>query len=244
MKIVNLNLKVREGEYLVIMGPNGAGKTILLLIIAGILKPDRGRVLINGVDVTDKGPEHRGIALMPQTLALFPHLNAYENIAYGLRVRKFDEETIRRKVYSIANTLGITHLLRKYPAEMSEGEKQLVALARTLVIKPKILLLDEPTSSLDMAAKEKVIKLLREYHRRYKPTVIHVTHDITEALRLADRIIVMENGRITCELSKDVFKELISHSEILIRELRRIYSVMEVKSWRKDIFSPGKILEG
>ncbi len=191
-----VNLRVNRGEYFVLLGPSGAGKTLLLEVVAGIHKPDRGRIYLEGEDVTEKPPERRGIAYVPQNYALFPHLNVYENIAYGLRIRKVDRREIDSVVRFLADSLGISHLLHRKPSTLSGGEQQRVAIARALAVKPKILLLDEPFSNLDLNTKLKLIEDIRRWHDEFEFTAIHVTHSFDEAVSLANRVGVMVNGRV------------------------------------------------
>ena len=145
----DISLEVREGEYFVLLGPTGTGKTVLVECIAGLHRPKSGRIFLNGRDITDLPPEERGIAYVPQDYALFPNLTAFENIAFGLRVRKFPEAMVRQKVQELAEWLGITYLLHRLPLTLSGGEKQRVALARALAVEPKVLLLDEPLAAVD-----------------------------------------------------------------------------------------------
>nr|WP_232215794.1 ATP-binding cassette domain-containing protein [Archaeoglobus veneficus] len=182
--------------YCVVLGPTGAGKSLLLEIIAGILMPDRGKVIIDCEDVTGLPPERRGIGFVPQDYALFPHMSVYGNIAYGLKARGADKSDIRSAVEEIAENLGISHLLDRKPATLSGGEKQRVALARALVIQPKLILLDEPLAAVDLRTKEKLMNELKFVHREFGIPVIHVTHSLIEAATLADEIAVMMNGRI------------------------------------------------
>lgn len=195
-KLVDVYLEVAPGEYFVVLGPSGAGKTVLLQVIAGILQPDKGRVIIDGVDMTRAPPEKRNVGYVPQNYALFPHLTVLGNIAFGLKLRRMPEEEIRRRVEEVAEKLGIRHLLHRKPGTLSGGEAQRVALARALVIKPKILLLDEPLSAVDPVLRWELRDYLRRVHREFRATVVHVTHDFTEALALADRIAVLNEGRI------------------------------------------------
>jgi len=189
-------LNIHEREYLVILGPSGVGKTILLLALAGIVKPVKGSIRINGADVTRYPPEKRGVALVPQNYALFPHMSVYDNIAYGLRVRRVPEQEIKERVNEVAKRLGIIHLLHRKPVTLSGGEQQRVALARALVVEPELLLLDEPLSALDPGLRASAIKLLRRLHSELGFTAIHVTHNLAEALSLATRIAYMEKGRL------------------------------------------------
>jgi len=203
--IKNINLEVKKEEYFVILGPTGAGKTLLLELIAGFHFPDEGRILIDGEDMTFSPPEERNIGFIYQDYMLFPHLTVEKNIAFGLRARqrgRFKQEKrerreeIERKVKEVLQMLGIEHLARRRPATLSGGEQQKVAIARALAIEPRILLLDEPLSALDMRTKEQLREDLRRLNRENGITMVHVTHDQTEAAMLADRIAVMMRGRI------------------------------------------------
>ncbi len=191
-----INLEVQGGEYFVILGPTGAGKTLLLEIVAGFHRPDEGKIIVGGEDVTDLPPERRRIGFVYQEYFLFPHLKVRENVEFGLRMRGEDEKKIRRRSLRIMRALGIDHLKARYPAALSGGEKQRVALARALVLEPRLLLLDEPLSALDPITRENLRNELKSVHRRFGTTFIHVTHDREEALLLADRIGVMNKGRI------------------------------------------------
>ena len=189
-------LTARRGEYLVVMGPSGVGKTILLHTIAGLLTPLKGRIMLGGRDVTHTPPEEREVSIVPQNYALWPHMSVYDNIAYGLRAKGASKETIEEKVEALSNALGIKHLLRKKPGQLSGGEQQRVALARALAVEPMLLLLDEPTAELDPGSRLQVWKLLKELHGKLGFTALHVTHNIAEALYLGDKIAYMEEGRL------------------------------------------------
>ena len=191
-----VSLKVKRGSYVVILGPSGCGKTTLLRIIAGLYEPDTGEVWIDGVKVNGVPPHRRGISMMFQNYALFPHMKVIDNIIYGLRVRGVDREKAEAKAREIAKMLGIEELLNRYPHELSGGQQQRVALARALVIEPKILLLDEPLSNLDAKIRAKVRVDLRRIQKELGITTIHVTHDQEEAMSVADEIVVMNAGRI------------------------------------------------
>jgi molybdate/tungstate transport system ATP-binding protein len=192
--------------YCVILGPTGAGKSLLLELIAGIMKPDKGRVIMDGNDITELPPEKREIGFVPQDYALFPHMNVYKNIAYGLRVRGVKDDG---NVKEIAKKLGISHLLDRKPATLSGGEKQRVALARALVIQPKLILLDEPLSAVDLRTKERLMSELRKVHDEFGIPVVHVTHSLVEAAMLADEIAIMMQGRI---VEKGEAKKVLSTS--------------------------------
>ena len=189
-------LKVEKGEYFIILGPSGVGKTILINVIAGIIVPEKGKIFVDGRDVTRLPPEKRDIAIVPQDYALFPHMNVYDNIAYGLRLRKLQEKVIRKKVLELAKSLEIEKILDKRPFNVSGGEKQRVAMARALVIDPKVVLLDEPLASLDPGLRIKARNLIKKLHDRLKFTAIHVTHNIADAVILSRRVGYMEKGRL------------------------------------------------
>ncbi len=198
-------LEVRDGEYLMVLGPSGVGKTLLLHTLAGLLRPDEGAVLVDGVDVTNTPPEKRGFALVPQNYALFPNMNVYDNIAYGLRIRGLRDDVIEARVRELAEALEITHLLRRRTSELSGGEQQRVAVARALAIRPRILLLDEPFASLDPRLRGRARELLSRVHKELGFTALHVTHDIIEAICLGDRVAYMEGGRLLHVSSIDEF---------------------------------------
>lgn len=192
----DINLKVNNNEYFVILGPTGTGKTVILETIAGLYKPDKGKILFHDKNVTHIFPEERNIGFVYQDYALFPHLSVRENIIFGLKIRKYNNDIIEKKVKEITKLLGIGHLLKRYPSTLSGGEQQRVAIARVLVLSPEILLLDEPLSALDPRTKENFQYELKKIHNRFKTTTIHITHDFNEAMALADRIGVMCNGQI------------------------------------------------
>jgi len=193
----NINLEVKKGEYFVILGPTGAGKTLLLETIAGFHFPDSGEVLIEGHEVTNLPPEKRRIGFIYQDYSLFPHFNVEENIEFGLKLRKAAPLDITRKrVKEIMNWLSIAHLAHRYPATLSGGEQQKVAIARAIAIEPSVLLLDEPLSALDLRTRDYLREELKKIKRELGITMVHVTHDQTEAMVLADRIAVMMKGQI------------------------------------------------
>ncbi len=198
-------LEVRDGEYLMVLGPSGVGKTVLLHTLAGLMKPCRGRILVDGEDVTNTPPEKRGFALIPQNYALFPNMSVYDNIAYGLRARGVSEDDVRRTVTELADILEIKHLLGRKPNQLSGGEQQRVAIARALAIKPRILLLDEPLANLDPRLRSKAREFLKGLHQELGFTALHVTHNIADAVYLGERIAYMEEGRLVAVLRPEEF---------------------------------------
>jgi ABC-type sugar transport system ATPase subunit len=191
----DISIDVADGEYFVLLGRSGSGKTQLLELLAGLGQPDSGTIIMDGRDITRLKPQSRDIGLVFQDFAVFPHMTTYENIAFPLRVRKVPEPEIADKVAEIAGKMDITHLLRRRAINLSGGELQRTALARTLVISPGLLLLDEPLSSIDASLKDDIAKLLRSINRSGQ-TIIHVTHDYAETIGLATSVGVIHDGRI------------------------------------------------
>jgi len=191
-----INLEIPQGEFFTIIGPTGSGKTVILEIIAGLYKPDSGKVFLRGTDVENVPPEKRKTGFVYQDYALFPHLNVYKNISFGLHLKKVETGKIKKTVMNMAEMLGIKHLLKRYPGTLSGGERQRVALARALVLKPDILLLDEPFSALDPNTKKSFWQELKKIHTDSGCTVVHVTHDFEEACCLAGRIGLILNGKL------------------------------------------------
>ncbi|ALM74505.1 tungstate ABC transporter ATP-binding protein WtpC [Thermococcus barophilus] len=195
-KLRNISFEVNRSEYFIILGPSGAGKTLLLEVIAGIFIPDSGRIFMNDEDITFLPPEKRDLAYIPQDYALFPHMKVYDNIAYGLKLRKISKVEIEKKVKEIAEILGISHLLHRKPKTLSGGEAQRVAIARALVLEPKLLLLDEPFANLDVQTRAKLIQEMKYWRKELNFTALHVTHSFEEAVSLGDRVGVMLNGKL------------------------------------------------
>jgi spermidine/putrescine ABC transporter ATP-binding subunit len=191
-----LDLAIYEGEFLSLLGPSGCGKTTTLNLIAGFVEPTAGRVLIDGEDVTSRPAHLRGLGVVFQSYALFPHLSVFENVAFGLRERRVPAAEIGRRVGDALELVRLDRLGRQRPAELSGGMQQRVALARALVYRPRVVLLDEPLAALDKKLREGMRDELRAIQRSVGITSVFVTHDQAEALGLSDRIAVMNSGRI------------------------------------------------
>lgn len=191
-----INLEVKEGEMVTLLGPSGCGKTTLLRIISGLYKPTKGKVYFDSEDVTERNPWERNVGLVFQDYALWPHLTVFDNIAYGLKLRKVPKDEIHEKVHGVAQLLGIEALLDRYPHQLSGGQQQRVALARAIVINPSVLLLDEPLSNLDAKIRINVRTEIRKLQKKLNITSIYVTHDQEEALVISDKIVVMNQGKI------------------------------------------------
>ncbi|WP_448534971.1 ABC transporter ATP-binding protein [Pseudothermotoga sp.] len=191
-----VNLRIDDGEFIVLLGPSGSGKTTLMYLIAGIYRPTSGRILFDGKDVTNLSPKERNVGLVFQNWALYPHMKVFENIAFPLTLKKMDKKTIQEKVHQVASMLKIEALLERYPWQLSGGQQQRVAIARALVKQPQILLFDEPLSNLDALLRIGVRTELKRLQKDLKITSVYVTHDQAEALAIADRIVVINNGKL------------------------------------------------
>ena len=194
--IKGLDLAVEPGELVTLLGPSGCGKSTTLRLIAGFLFPDAGRVLIDGQQVTAVPPERRPTAMVFQNYALWPHMSVFDNVAFGLRVRRIPKPALQRRVGEVLRLVGMLELQDRRPARISGGQQQRVALARALVLEPKVLLLDEPLSNLDARLRVQVREEIRELQQRLSITTVFVTHDQDEALSISDRVAVMSNGLI------------------------------------------------
>ena len=191
-----LDLDIPRGDFLAILGPSGCGKTTLLRMMGGFVEPSAGRIEVNGADITHLGPEHRPINMVFQGYGLFPHMNARQNIGYGLRLKKLDRAAIAKRVSDAMALVRLDGYEEHMPAQLSGGQQQRVALARALVMDPQVLLLDEPLAALDLKLRQAMQEELRRIHRAIGGTFVFVTHDQGEALGLANRIAVMKDGRI------------------------------------------------
>ena len=191
-----VDLTIADGEFLVLLGPSGSGKTTLMRLCAGLERPTEGRIVIDGDVVNEVPPRERGIAMVFQSYALYPHKTVFKNIAFPLAVERMARDEIGRKVEWAAGLLGIGHLLARMPSEISGGERQRVAIARALVRRPKVLLMDEPLSNLDAKVRHSARDELKKFQREIGVTTIYVTHDQAEAMGLGDRIAVMHEGKV------------------------------------------------
>lgn len=191
-----VDLTITDGEFLVLLGPSGSGKTTLMRLCAGLERPTEGQIVIDGGVVNEVPPRERGIAMVFQSYALYPHKTAFKNIAFPLAVEGMASDEIKKKVEWAAGLLGIGHLLGRMPSEISGGERQRVAIARALVRRPRVLLMDEPLSNLDAKVRHSARDELKKFQREIGVTTIYVTHDQAEAMGLGDRIAVMHEGRV------------------------------------------------
>ena len=191
-----LNLDIHDKEFVTLLGSSGCGKTTTLRLIAGFLEPNAGKVLLKGEDITGVPPYKRPVNTVFQKYALFPHLNVFENVAFGLRLKKLDEDTIRRKVRDMLEVVGLKGFERRSISQMSGGQQQRVAIARSLVNEPEILLLDEPLGALDLKLRKEMQVELKSMQQQLGITFIYVTHDQEEALTMSDTVAVMNGGRI------------------------------------------------
>ena len=191
-----LNLDIHDKEFVTFLGPSGCGKTTTLRLIAGFQEPKSGSVFFNGQDITGLPPYKRHVNTVFQKYALFPHLNVFENVAFGLRLKKLDEETIRRKVREMLKVVGLEGYERRSINQMSGGQQQRVAIARSLVNQPKVLLLDEPLGALDLKLRKEMQLELKRIQREMDITFVYVTHDQEEALTMSDTVVVMNGGTI------------------------------------------------
>ena len=194
--VKKLNLDVEEGEFLTMLGPSGCGKTTTLRMIAGFEVPTSGQIFLEGEDVDDKKPNERNVNTVFQNYALFPHMNVFDNIAFGLVEKKVKKDEIRRRVEEMIKLVQLDGMEKRMPAQMSGGQKQRVAIARALVNRPKVLLLDEPLGALDLKLRKQMQGELKALQRQLGITFIYVTHDQEEALTMSDRIAVMNRGRL------------------------------------------------
>lgn len=194
--VQDVSLSIADGEFVVFVGPSGCGKSTTLRMIAGLEETSDGEVFIGGIPMTSAAPRDRNIAMVFQNYALYPQMTVEKNMSFGLRLRHTPKDEIKRRVSEAAEILGITHLLQRRPRELSGGERQRVAMGRAIVRKPNVFLFDEPLSNLDAKLRVKMRTEIKRLHQKLGATTIYVTHDQIEAMTLADRMVVMNKGRI------------------------------------------------
>jgi molybdate/tungstate transport system ATP-binding protein len=229
----DISISIPEGTYYVLLGRSGSGKTQLLELIAGLNKADSGEIWLDGKDITKKRIQERGVGLVFQDFAIFPNMTVYENIAYSLTSLKLPQNNIKERVSKIADDLNISNLLERNTHNLSGGELQRVALARTLITSPKLLLLDEPMASVDASLKDDIKRLLRKLNRKGL-TIIHVTHDYREAVSLASKVGVLHNGRIVQEGRPDVvFRKPVNKFVARYSGIRNFFKVSFLKEEKK-----------
>lgn len=192
----SINLSVERGEFLTLLGPSGSGKTTLLNLIAGLIKPTTGKLLIDGKDTANISPGERGLGMVFQNYALMPHMTVFENIAFPLRVRRVPEAQIRQRVRDVLELVRLPNVEQRKPKELSGGQQQRVSLARCIVYSPSLILMDEPLGALDKKLREQMQFEIKQLHATLGITMLNVTHDQEEALTLSDRIVLMNNGAI------------------------------------------------
>ena len=194
--ISKFNLKVEKGNFLVLLGPSGCGKSTLLRMIAGLEKIDNGKIILENNLLNDLLPSKRQIAMVFQSYALYPHMNVFQNISFGLTAEKIKKDEVKRKVIEAAKILKIEELLDRKPKELSGGQRQRVAIGRAITRNPKLFLFDEPLSNLDAALRSEMRVEISKLHKRLKSNILYVTHDQVEAMTLADKIVIMNKGKI------------------------------------------------
>jgi putative spermidine/putrescine transport system ATP-binding protein len=192
----HISLSIKQGEFLTLLGPSGCGKTTILRMIAGFETPDEGNILLDGDDITNRPASKRPMGMVFQSYALFPHMTAEQNIAFGMEIKRLPKDSIKQRCAELLELVGLPEMGCRYPHQLSGGQQQRIALARALAVEPKVLLLDEPLSALDAKVRVSLRDEIRRIQQQLKMTAIYVTHDQEEALAISDRIAVMAKGRI------------------------------------------------
>ena len=237
--ISNFNLVGREDEFLVLVGPSGCGKSTLLRMIAGLEKIDEGEIYINDQLVNELHPSKRQTAMVFQSYALYPHMNVYENMSFGLKIEKRPKEEIEQKVMHAAKILQIEELLERKPKQLSGGQRQRVAIGRAITRNPKIFLFDEPLSNLDSALRAETRVEISKLHKKIKTNMIYVTHDQVEAMTLADRIVILNLGNIEQVGSPD--EVYTNPSNIFVAQFIGTPKMNIIKITEKDIISNNEV---
>ena len=242
----NLSLTIEPGEFVTLLGPSGCGKTTTLRMIAGFETPTSGSIILDGKDLASLSPDKRPMGMVFQSYALFPHMTVFDNVAYGLRVKKMTKDQIRAEVAEVLKIMNLEHLANRAPNQLSGGQQQRVALARAMVIKPKVLLFDEPLSNLDAKLRAQMRIEIRSIQRRLGITSIFVTHDQDEAMALSDRIVVMRNAVVEQSGTPDeIYRR---PSSVFVADFigrSNFLAVENVKKWRTkeaDVTVAGKDL--
>jgi ABC-type Fe3+/spermidine/putrescine transport system ATPase subunit len=231
----NISLDIHQGDYMTILGMSGAGKTVLLEILSGLIRPDKGKILLNKNDITRETIQKRPFGLVYQDMALFPHMRVKDNILFALRGKQMKSEEKQKVLHDLATRTNVLHLLDRYPGTLSGGEAQRVALARTLARNPLILLLDEPLASLDVKLREELRRLLRSINQ-LGTTIVHVTHDYMEAATLSNKVAIIENGElIQWGVPQEVFRNPASEFVARFSGIKNIFHC----SFSKDHKNPG-----
>lgn len=235
----DVNIEIEDSELLAVIGPSGSGKTTLLRSIAGFVQLDSGKIFIRSKDITDLPPEKRNVAMFFQNYALWPHMTVFENVAYGLRIRRYDKKVIREKVEWALDFLDIKPLAERKPNQLSGGQQQRVALARAIVVQPDVLLLDEPLSNLDAKIRMRIRFELKALQKKLQIATLYVTHDQEEALSIADRIAVMHNGKVLqIGTPQQVYKEPVN---LFVADFIGVNSIVRIKPLDKDIVKVGNL---
>ena len=194
--IDKFNIKINHGEFIVLVGPSGCGKSTLLRMISGLESVDEGEIHLDKKIINNLIPSKRGIAMVFQSYALYPHMNVFENMSFGLKMEKISQDKINNKVYEAAKTLQIENLLKRKPRQLSGGQRQRVAIGRAITREPKLFLFDEPLSNLDAALRSEMRVEISKLHKKLNTNMIYVTHDQVEAMTLADKIVILNNGNM------------------------------------------------
>ncbi|RKX85419.1 MAG: ABC transporter ATP-binding protein [Spirochaetes bacterium] len=242
----NVNIKVKEGELVTLLGPSGCGKTTTLRMIAGFEDPDEGDILIDSVKINSIPPNQRPTSLVFQNYALFPHMSVKDNISYGLKINHIDRNDIKRRTAEIINLVGLNGMENRSPAQLSGGQQQRVSLARSIVMEPKVLLLDEPLSNLDAKLRVSMRLEIRKIQQRVGITSIYVTHDQEEAMTLSDRVVIMNEGKVQQEgTPEEIYAhpvnlfvaDFIGKANFLPAKVNRVYESkkVDVELFRKRL---------
>lgn len=230
----NFQLNVKNGEILVILGESGCGKSTLLKIIAGILPPEKGQLYLDDMEISNLSAQKREIGYVPQAQVLFPHLNVRNNISFGLKVRKFSKKEIHERILKIARLTELSPFLERFPNELSGGQQQRVALARAMVVEPRLLLLDEPLSSIDSFAREKLALMIRRINKILQTTVVYVTHSHEEAQMVGDRIaIIVDKTIIQTDSYRNICNFPKNYAVAKIMDIPNCWPVL-AKKYNKD----------